>query len=56
MRTIAEIFRQPDIQLGFLYGTDWLTMGMQISLSFAVVGVFLYSFFYKKSIKEKRKN
>ncbi|HFU76253.1 MAG TPA: prolipoprotein diacylglyceryl transferase, partial [Arcobacter sp.] len=56
MRTIAEIFRQPDIQLGFLYGTDWLTMGMQISLSFAVVGVFLYSFFYKKNIKEKRKN
>jgi len=42
-RSIAEIFRQPDIQLGFLYGTDWLTMGMLISGIFALActGVYL---------------
>ncbi|RXK14338.1 prolipoprotein diacylglyceryl transferase [Halarcobacter mediterraneus] len=33
-RIIAEIFRQPDIQLGFIY-SDWLTMGMLISAVFA---------------------
>jgi phosphatidylglycerol:prolipoprotein diacylglycerol transferase len=41
-RSIAEIFRQPDVQLGFLYGTDWLTMGMQISFGFALAGLVIY--------------
>lgn len=49
MRTIAELFRQPDAQLGFLYGTNWFTMGMQISMCFAVIGVILYMFIYKRS-------
>lgn len=31
-RIAAESFRQPDLQLGFLYGTSWLTMGILISL------------------------
>lgn len=41
-RIIAEFFRQPDIQLGFLAGTSWLTMGMLISGSFALLSVFVY--------------
>ena len=41
-RTIAEFFRQPDIQLGFLYGTDWLTMGILISVAFLIMSVGLY--------------
>ena len=35
-RITAEFFRQPDIQLGFLYG-GWLTMGMLISGILAIV-------------------
>ncbi|RXJ88307.1 prolipoprotein diacylglyceryl transferase [Arcobacter sp. CECT 8983] len=34
-RIIAELFRQPDVQLGFIY-SDWLTMGMLISGIFAI--------------------
>ncbi|WP_417326851.1 prolipoprotein diacylglyceryl transferase [Halarcobacter sp.] len=37
-RIIAEIFRQPDVQLGFIY-SDWLTMGMLISAIFAVLSL-----------------
>lgn len=37
-RIIAEIFRQPDVQLGFIY-SDWLTMGMLISGIFAVLSL-----------------
>ena len=48
MRIIAEVFRQPDIQLGFLLGTKWLTMGMIISGIFAFLGSILYVFIYKK--------
>ena len=46
-RIIAEQYRQPDIQLGFLLGTSWLTMGILISLSFISIGgsVFLYKRF-----------
>ena len=41
-RIYAETFRQPDIQLGFLYGTSWLTMGMLISGIFTVLCIGLY--------------
>ncbi len=37
-RIIAEIFRQPDVQLGFIY-SDWLTMGMLISAIFAILSL-----------------
>jgi len=52
MRIVAEQFRQPDIQLGFLYGTDWLTMGSLISFGYIGVGILIYIYMYKrKSIK-----
>lgn len=47
-RTIGEVFRQPDPQLGFLLGTDWLTMGMLISILFTIIVGFLYFYLYKK--------
>lgn len=34
-RIVAELFREPDVQLGFIY-SDWLTMGMLISGIFAI--------------------
>lgn len=40
-RIIAEFFREPDIQIGFLYG-QWLTMGMLISGIFAVITTIVY--------------
>ena len=46
-RIIVENFRQPDIQLGFLFNTTWLTMGMLISSCYIIIVAILY--FYKKS-------
>ncbi|WP_176085477.1 prolipoprotein diacylglyceryl transferase [Martelella sp. HB161492] len=37
-RIFVEFFRQPDIQLGYLYG-GWLTMGMILSLPMLAVGL-----------------
>ncbi len=48
MRIIAEFFREPDIQLGFLYG-GWLTMGMLISGIFAILSLGLLVVLSKKS-------
>ncbi len=47
MRIVAETFRQPDPQLGFLLGTTWLTMGIIISSVFAILAVLLYGIIYK---------
>ena len=38
-RIFVEFFREPDAQLGYLLGTDWLTMGMVLSLPMLLVGL-----------------
>jgi len=40
-RIIAELFRQPDTQLGFLY-SDWLTMGILQSLIVLGICITIY--------------
>ncbi|WID97930.1 prolipoprotein diacylglyceryl transferase [Bosea vestrisii] len=40
-RTTCEFFREPDPQLGFLFGTGWLTMGMVLSVPLFLAGVVL---------------
>jgi phosphatidylglycerol---prolipoprotein diacylglyceryl transferase len=40
-RIIVEYFREPDKQLGYLLGTDFITMGMVLSLPLVIVGVWL---------------
>ena len=40
-RTLVEFVREPDPQLGFLLGTDWLTMGMTLSIPMIVLGAVL---------------
>lgn len=40
-RSTAECFRQPDPQLGFLFGTEWLTMGMLLSAPMFAIGLVL---------------
>ncbi len=38
-RIFVEFFREPDKQLGYLLGTDWLTMGMVLSTPMIALGV-----------------
>lgn len=40
-RTTCEFFREPDPQLGFLFGTSWLTMGMVLSVPLFLAGLVL---------------
>ena len=47
MRIISENYRQPDIQLGFLLDTTWLTMGILISSSFIIVSSITIIYKYK---------
>lgn len=46
-RIICEFFREPDIQIGFLFGTNWLTMGMLISFCYLFFISLIY--IYKKN-------
>ncbi len=50
-RIIAETFRQPDVQLGFLYG-GWLTMGMLISGIFCICCLIAYKVLSKNTISK----
>nr|WP_315924376.1 prolipoprotein diacylglyceryl transferase [Mesorhizobium sp. SP-1A] len=38
-RIFAEFFREPDAQLGYLLGTNWLTMGMVLSTPMVLFGI-----------------
>lgn len=40
-RTFVEQFREPDNHIGFLYGTEFLTMGQLLSIPMALVGIYL---------------
>lgn len=49
-RFIAEFWREPDFQLGFVFG-DFLTMGQILSILLTIVGVILYIFLKKRQTK-----
>ena len=38
-RIFVEFFREPDRQLGYLLGTNWLTMGMVLSTPMVLIGL-----------------
>jgi phosphatidylglycerol:prolipoprotein diacylglycerol transferase len=38
-RIAVEFVRQPDSHIGYLFGTDWVTMGMLLSFPMAIVGI-----------------
>jgi phosphatidylglycerol---prolipoprotein diacylglyceryl transferase len=38
-RIFVEFFREPDAQLGYLLGTNWLTMGQVLSLPMIALGI-----------------
>jgi len=46
MRFIAEFWREPDRQLGFIYG-EWLTMGQLQSLVMILLSTLLYLLLYR---------
>ncbi|HUD50957.1 prolipoprotein diacylglyceryl transferase [Parvibaculum sp.] len=39
-RVIVEFFREPDVQVGYLYG-GWLTMGMVLSIPMILIGALI---------------
>lgn len=41
-RIVVEYFREPDAHIGYLLGTDWLTMGMVLSLPMLAVGLWAF--------------
>jgi len=47
-RSLVELIRLPDANLGYLLGTDWLTMGMTLSVPMIVVGVIILMMAYKR--------
>jgi len=51
-RFVAEFWREPDIQIGFIYG-DWMTKGQSLSLLMIAVSTILYLYLYKNSNKIK---
>ncbi len=51
-RILIEFVRQPDAQLGYLFG-DWLTMGMVLSVPLVVVGIVLLSYAHIRQLPEE---
>ncbi len=51
MRFVAEFWRQPDVQLGFLFG-GWLTMGQILSAMMMTAAVVLWFYFDRKLVKK----
>lgn len=51
MRFSAEFWRQPDVQLGFLFG-GWLTMGQLLSFGMMLTAVILWFYFNKRLVNK----
>ncbi len=51
-RILVEFVRQPDAQLGYLFG-DWLTMGQVLSLPLILIGIALLIFAHGKKLPEE---
>ena len=47
-RSLVEIVRLPDAHLGYLLGTDWLTMGMLLSVPMFMAGLILLVIAYRR--------
>ncbi len=49
-RTLVETIRLPDAHIGYLLNTDWLTMGMLLSVPMILVGLAFMKIAYKKEL------
>ena len=47
-RFVVEFVRVPDAQLGYLLGTNWLTMGQILSIPLVIAGIVLVVYAQKK--------
>ncbi len=43
-RITCELFREPDVQLGFVWGSQWLTMGMLLCIPLLLAGLAILAF------------
>ena len=48
-RTTCEFFREPDVQLGFLWGSGWLTMGMLLCVPLFLAGLAILVYALRRS-------
>ena len=48
-RVFSEFFREPDVQIGFLFGI--VSMGMVLSIVMIIAGIMVYYFLRKNEIK-----
>ncbi len=48
LRTVVETIRLPDAHIGYLLQTDWLTMGMVLSLPMILVGLLCLAIAYRR--------
>lgn len=49
-RSLVETIRLPDAHLGYLLGTDWLTMGMLLSLPMLIIGLVFMFIAYRRPV------
>lgn len=47
-RSLVESVRLPDAHIGYLYGTDWITMGIVLSVPVWLSGLLLLALAYRK--------
>ncbi|HEY0974042.1 MAG TPA: prolipoprotein diacylglyceryl transferase [Solimonas sp.] len=47
-RTSVEFVRLPDAHIGYLYGTNWITMGMMLSAPMWIAGLVLMTLAYRR--------
>lgn len=52
-RTLVEWFRLPDAHIGYLLGSDWLTMGMVLSAPMWIIGIGLLFWAYRHPAQNK---
>ncbi len=52
-RFAIEFVRQPDVQLGYLMGTDWLTMGQVLSVPLVVAGIVILVYALKANKEQQ---
>jgi len=52
-RMAVECVRVPDKQLGYLYGTGWFTMGMQLCVPMLVAGAVFMAYAYRRKRPEE---
>jgi len=48
-RSLVELVRLPDANIGYLFGTTWLTMGMLLSVPMIFAGILMMTLAYKRA-------